>query len=120
VLKKQIINFIIVGVVNTVFGYTLYSLFIYLGLNYVLSVLFATILGILFNFKSIGKFVFSSDDNKLIVKFFLVYVVVFFINILVIKYLKEFGFNDYISGLFAIIPASITSFVLNKYLVFKE
>jgi len=120
VLKKQILNFILIGIVNTIFGYALYALFIYLGLNYILSVLFSTILGILFNFKTIGKFVFSSNNNKLIIKFFFVYVIVFLINILAITYLKELGLNDYISGFIALIPASVISFVLNKYLVFKE
>ena len=70
-IKKELINFLIVGFLNTLFGYSLYAFFIYLGLNYVLAILFSTILGIVFNFKTIGKFVFQNDSNKLIIKFFL-------------------------------------------------
>lgn len=116
-LKKQIINFIIVGIFNTIFGYSIYALFIFLGFSYIIAVLFATLLGILFNFRTIGKYVFNSSNNGFF-KFALVYAIVFIINIVVIKILKDFGLNDYISGLLAIVPASIISFILNKYFVF--
>ena len=118
-LKKQIFNFILVGVLNTIVGYALYALFIYLGFEYILSVLFATILGVMFNYKTIGKFVFESKSKNSAIKFILVYVIVFLVNISVIKVFKMNGFNDYIAGFFAIIPASIVSFVLNKFYVFK-
>ena len=119
-LKKQIINFIWVGILNTFVGYTLYALFIYIGFSYVFAALFATILGILFNFKTIGKFVFKTHNNTLIVKFFFVYLIVFIMNISIIKILKIYNFDDYIAGLFAVAPCAIISFVLNKYFVFKE
>lgn len=118
-LKKQIFNFILVGILNTLVGYALYALFIYLGFEYILSVLFATVLGVMFNYKTIGKFVFYEKSNNSIVKFALVYLIVFIVNISVIKIFKIYDFNDYISGFFAIIPASIVSFVLNKFYVFK-
>lgn len=119
-LKKQIISFILIGIINTVFGYSAYALFIYLGLNYILAVLMATIFGVLFNFKTIGKFVFGSSHNGLISRFIFVYTIVFTINIIIIKILKNFGLNDYISGLLAIAPASVASFILNKYFVFER
>jgi len=120
VLKKQIVSFILVGIVNTIFGYSIYALFIYFGLNYVTAVLFATMVGILFNFKTIGKYVFNSNKNTLLLKFFLVYIVVFLLNIGIIKLLKPLGYSDYISGAFAIIPSAVLSFVLNKYYVFER
>lgn len=119
-LKKQIGSFILVGILNTIVGYSLYALFIYIGFNYTFSAFFATVLGVLFNFKTIGKFVFHHATNVKIIKFFLVYGIVFLVNISVIKLFKLYNFNDYISGLIAIFPASIISFVLNKYYVFKE
>jgi putative flippase GtrA len=118
VLKKQLVSFVLIGILNTLVGYLLYALFIFIGFNYFLSVLFATILGVLFNFRTIGKFVFNSDDNKKIIKFVFTYVLVFCINILIIKIFSKFGYNNYILGLIAIVPCSIVSFLLNKYFVF--
>jgi len=120
VIKKQIFNFILVGIINTIFGYTVYALCISLGFNYIISTLIATIIGILFNFKTIGKYVFESTNNRLIFKFFSVYVAVFFLNILIIKISKSYGYNDYISGAIALLPSASLSFVLNKYYVFKR
>ncbi len=119
-LKKQIVSFILVGIVNTIFGYTAYAIFISIGFNYIVSALLATIVGILFNFKTIGKYVFDSHNNNLIFKFFSVYVIVFFVNILVIKIFRTYGYNDYISGAFALLPSATLSFVLNKYYVFER
>ena len=119
-LKKQIVNFLIVGIVNTIFGYSVYAILISQGFNYVISVLLATIMGILFNFKTIGKFVFQSHDNSLILKFFFVYFIVFIVNISIIKLFKINGLNDYLSGAIAIVPSAIISFILNKVYVFKR
>ena len=119
-LKKQLINFLIVGMINTIVGYSLYVFFIYLGVNYALAIFFSTILGVLFNFKTIGKFVFENDDNSLLTKFFLAYVITFVINVSIVFKLRNFGYDDYTAGLIAIIISAIISFVLTKYLVFKK
>lgn len=52
--------FLLVGVMNAAFGYGCFAAFLYLGLHYSLALLLATILGVLFNFKSIGALVFGS------------------------------------------------------------
>jgi len=119
-LKKQLIRFLIVGLLNTVVGYSLYAFFIYIGINYVLAILFSTILGILFNFKTIGKFVFESSDQRLLTKFFYAYLVTFIANVYIVTELKFFGYDDYTSGFIAIIISSALSFILTKYLVFKK
>lgn len=119
-LRKQIARFLIVGVVNTAFGYGLYVFFIYLNFHYSLAVLLSTVLGILFNFKTIGKFVFASNDNRLIGKFFATYFLTFFINIWLISKLKDLDFDYYIAGFLSISLTSVLSFVLTKYLVFKK
>lgn len=119
-LKKQIFNFILVGILNTIVGYTLYAFFIFIGFHYIVAVTCSTILGILFNFKTISKFVFQTHDNKLIIKFFSVYVIVFIVNIIIIKLFKLLGFDDYIAGLIALFPCAAISFVLNKFYVYKK
>lgn len=119
-LRAQLIKFFFVGVVNTVVGYSLYALFIFLGFDYVYALGIATILGVLFNFQTIGKLVFKHNNKNLIFKFVLVYIVVFCVNLMLIKFLVWFGLNEYIGGAIAIIPASALSFILNKYFVFKR
>jgi len=120
-LKHQLLSFLLVGVLNTIVGYSLFVLFIYLGLYYPLAVLFSTILGVLFNFKTIGRLVFASSDNSLIFRFALVYVITYFLNIFFLWLFKRLGFdNMYINGFVLLIPLAAVSFLLNKFFVFRR
>ena len=94
-IRKEFVRFMLVGILNTIVGYGLYALFIFLGFNYVLSSLFATILGVLFNFQTIGRMVFKKHCNSLVFRFISVYVIVFFIGIGLIKMLKDYEFYVY-------------------------
>lgn len=120
-IKRQAVKFLLVGIMNTAFGYGLFALFIYLGLYYPLAVLFSTILGVLFNFKTIGKLVFGSSDNGLIFRFILVYIITYLLNIYFLWLFKKFGFeNMYINGFVLLIPLAVVSFLLNKFFVFRR
>ena len=120
-IKRQAVKFLLVGILNTAFGYGLFSLFIYAGLHYSLAVLLSTIFGIMFNFKTIGKLVFKSDDNSLIFKFIFVYIITYFLNIFFLWLFKWLGFdNMYINGFLLLIPLAAVSFLLNKFFVFRR
>ena len=117
----QVYKFIFVGILNTIFGYSLFALFIYLGLYYPLAVLLSTILGVLFNFKTIGRLVFDSNDNGLIFRFIFVYAITYLLNIFFLWLLKKLGSeNMYIDGFALLIPLAAVSFLLNKFFVFRR
>lgn len=118
--NNKFVKFILVGILNTIVGYGLFAFFVYLGLHYTLAVLFSTILGVLFNFKTIGKLVFDSHDNSLIFRFILVYIIVYILNITGLWIFKINGFNNmYINGFLLLAPLAVVSFILNKKFVFK-
>lgn len=120
-IDKKFIRFLFVGALNTVFGYSLYALFIFLGLHYTIAVLFSTILGILFNFKTIGVLVFKNNNNRLINRFFAVYAINYILNVSFLKIFKMAGMeNMYINGLILVLPLALLSFILNKKFVFKR
>lgn len=119
-LKQQVIRFIAVGVINTLFGYGIYALLIYLGLNYMVAVLFATVAGVLFNFKTIGRYVFKSNDSSLLLKFIIVYSIIYGINVGLIRLFSLWNIDYYTAGFLAIIPCAAISFILNKLFVFQE
>ncbi|MEK7131246.1 MAG: GtrA family protein [Patescibacteria group bacterium] len=118
--KNQFIRFLFIGGINTLFGYGVFSLLLFLGLHYSLAALLSTILGILFNFKTTGVIVFNSRNNSLIFKFFGVYGVVYVLNVLGLYLFSLAGVNAYISGAILILPMACVSFVLNKKFVFKS
>ena len=114
------IKFIGVGIINTIFYYLLYSIFIFFTHNYVLAVIGANIIGILFSFKTFGKYVFKNEDNKLLFKFLLVYGWNIILNIILIKIFNVFIQNLYVSGLFATMIVALNSFFLNKIYVYQR
>lgn len=117
----QFIKFLLVGVLNTAFGYAAYAFFLYVGLHYSLAALFGTILGILFNFKTTGVFVFKNHNNRLLGHFFLVYGFLYLINVSCLKLFTVFGFtNMYIAGLILMLPLAFLGFLLNKFFVFER
>lgn len=117
--KSRFLKFLFVGGINTLFGYSIFSLCIYLNMHYVFATLIATCLGILFNFKTFGRFVFDNTDNKLIFKFISVYLLAYFINILLIKLSTYFTTNIYIAGAIATLIGALFTYTLNKNLVFR-
>jgi len=118
--KRQILLFLLVGALNTLFGYMCFAVCIYFGLHYTVAVLLATSLGILFNFNTTGRIVFNNVQGNLIIKFIGVYAFLYILNISLLTFLQIFLSNYYITGLVAIFPVATVAFILNKYFVFGE
>ncbi len=114
----QLIRFLVVGGLNTVFGFSVYSIFILLHLHYVLAALLGQICGILFNFKTTGTIVFKNKDNRLIFRFFAVYLVTYLITIGLLKLFSIYGVGSLVAGAIIILPIAFLSFLLNKRFVF--
>ena len=107
-----------VGGINTLFGYSMFALFIFLDFHYAWASFVATVLGVLFNFKTTGVLVFRNKDNGLLFRFFCVYSVVYIGNVSMLKVLGGFGFDMYMAGAVVTVPLAVLSFVLNKLYVF--
>ncbi len=120
-LSEQFVRFLFVGALNTVFGYCVFAFFVFLGFNYIFAPLFATIIGVLFNFKTIGVLVFKNGDNRLLARFFGVYAVVYLCNVLCLKALELGGIkNLYVSGIILVLPLAFLGYGLNKKFVFER
>jgi len=113
------LRFLVVGGINTVFGYGVFALFILLGLHYVLAVLLGQICGILFNFKTTGTIVFKNRNNRLILRFFGVYVITYFSIVGLLKLFDMAGVTPLVAGAIIVLPMGVVSFLLMRKLVFK-
>jgi putative flippase GtrA len=116
--RKILLLFLLIGGINTLFGYSLYALLLYFHLHYALASLLATIGGVLFNFKSTGVIVFKNHNNRLLFKFIGVYCVTYLINVGCLKIFASFNVNLYIAGAILILPVALIAFVLQKKFVF--
>jgi putative flippase GtrA len=114
------LRFLLVGGLNTAFGYVCFSLLLYAGLHYTMSLLIATVLGVLFNFKTIGALVFKSSDNFLIFRFVLVYVAVYGVNVIGVEAFLRLGLTPYWGGAVMVLPMAVLAFILQKRFVFAN
>ncbi len=122
-IKFKNINFykyLVIGGINTGFGYGVFALFLFLGWHYSVAVLFATVLGVMFNFQTYGKFVFNNHSQHLIVKFVLVYVVIYLVNVSLLSLVDFFVADLYLSGAIVILPIAYLGYVLNRKFVWKK
>ena len=113
------VKFILVGILNTAFGYLVFAALLYFGLHYTLAVVLSTIAGVLFNFKTTGTLVFKNNNNKLIFKFVAVYALTCIIGIIVLRLAEFVNVNLYLAGMVSTGICAIIAFILNKNWVFK-
>jgi putative flippase GtrA len=115
----EIYKYFFIGGINTVFGYGVFAFLLFLDFHYSVAVLVATISGVVFNFQTYGKFVFQNHSQHLIVKFILVYIVIYTVNVSLLSLVDIFTDNLYLSGVIVILPVSYLGYILNKRFVWK-
>lgn len=118
-ISWRFIKFLFVGALNTIFGYSVFALFNFFNCHYTLSTLLATILGILFNFKTTGVIVFKNNNNNLLVRFISIYTSMYFFAIIELKVFIIFNFsNMYLNYALISLPNALLSYILMKHFVF--
>lgn len=118
--SPEFYRYIAVGLVNTLFGYGVFALFLFFGLHYSVALLLATILGVLFNFKSIGMLVFKSHNNQLIFRFIAVYTFLYCLNLLFLKIFAFSNVNLYLGSAILLPITAVIGFLANKRFVFHN
>ena len=118
-LQNRFFRYLLVGGLNTLFGFSAYAILVYFGMHYVWASLISTTLGVLFNFQTTGRLVFGSHQNALIFRFVLVYVLIYGIQIGFLRLFELASVGPIIAGAILILPMAAVAYVLNKVLVFK-
>lgn len=122
IFSPKFIRFLFTGAVNTAFGYGLYSVLVEMKIPYLISLMLATIGGIIFNFFSFSSVVFKSKKNQfLFFKFLISYSFVYGVNAFLLWLLvKNFSFGPLV-GQLACIPVIVMLnwFILSKW-VYKK
>ena len=119
-IDARFIKFLLVGGLNTVFGYSVFVSLVWTGLHYSLAIAVATVIGVLFNFKSTGILVFGSNNNSLVLKFVLVYIIVYIMNVLGITMLLSLGMPEWLGGMILAIPIALFSYYLLSRYVYTQ
>ena len=127
-LEPQFIRFVLVAILNTMFGLFINYVFLFIFENllklphaYVVSNFLATIVSILFNFKTYGILVFKNKNNKLLLRFLAVTFFTYLVNIGGIRLLEYIGSsNNYLNLTVMAVPVGLLNYVLNSAFVYKK
>ena len=119
---KLIARFVGVGLLNTVVGYGIYGGLILLKVPYLVALLMATIMGVIFNYFTIGRLVFKARGGLVVFgKFIAAYGVVYGINATALDVLiRHFQFNPYIGQALCVPLSVVISWLLMNYWVYKK
>ncbi len=119
-LENRFLRFLIVGCINTLFGYGLFSCLLFIGLHYSIASALGTIGGVLFNYQTTRRLVFSSKQKNKLTHFSLVYLLLYTINVASLAVFDYFTVNLYLAGALLILPMAALGFMLNRLWVFTD
>ena len=114
----QLVRFLVVGGINTVFGYSVFYLLMRLGMSYPSAIGLATIAGVSFNFQSVGRLVFGGAPRSRFLRFVAVYCIVYALNVGGVHVFVGAGINVYLANALVLLPLSVVAFLLNRRYVF--
>lgn len=118
--RFQLLRFLLVGGLNTAFGYSVFALMTWFGFSPPIAIGASTVLGILFNFQSTGRLVFGQARRSLLWRFVAAYAVVYGLNVMVLKALVLAGLGPYVANALLILPLAIVAYLLQKKFVFTS
>ncbi len=105
------------AVINTAFGFGLYALLIWLGLDRYVAQAIAFVSGVAFNYLVYSRHVFR-DGARAKARFAMAYGLNYLVNLGLLKLLSLFVANAYIAGFSASLAASLINYLVLKHLVF--
>ncbi len=107
-----------VGLINTAFGYGLYALLVWLGLNLYLAQITAQIIGAGFNYLTFGKLVFrGARSNR--VAFIGAYALHYLLGLAFLAVAHRFIPSPYVAGFVALVAVAPINYLVLKRFVFR-
>lgn len=120
-IVPKVIRFLLVGGLNTLVGFLVFSLAIYLSNGNVgLSLATNIGVGIFFNYLSYGIAVFKSLGKKQFAKFVLAYAFLYFINYIALRIMLDQQMNVYVAQFINLFYLAPISYVVFNKLVFVK
>ena len=117
-LHLDVLRFLLVGVLNTAFGYVVYLVGLYFGLSPGMALAAATVTGALFNYATTGRLVFKQVGLGKLLPFLVAYLLIYLVNLGALHGLIALGVTA-LWAQAALLPiVAAGSFVVFKYFVF--
>lgn len=106
------------AIVNTIFGISMYSLLVWLGMNLFVAQAISHVMGVAFNYFSYSRHVFT-EASPAKLRFIASYAANYFVNLTILAALSHFISSPYIAGIIVVLIVSILNYFMLKHLVFR-
>lgn len=109
----RFLKFLVVGVLNTIFGFLAYAFFLRIvGLDWQWALAASYIIGVLWNFGTHGKIVFQTQGFSRLPLYILAYGALFFLNKLALRAAIGAGMSDLWAQALLVLPMAMVAFFL--------
>lgn len=108
----QLLKFLVIGVLNTLFGYGVYALLVLLGLPEQVALSIAYIIGITWNYFTHAKLVFGAKGYSRMPAYVAAYLFLFGLNAIALDALVDAGLQPLLAQAVIVPFAAIISFIL--------
>ena len=115
---KRLWRYYQAGLVNTLFGYGLYALFVWAGINMYVAQITAHVLGMTFNYFTYSRFAFAGHDGSK-GRFIASYILNYVLGLIALAAAAQAIRSPYLAGLVSVVFVSIVNYFILKRLVFR-
>lgn len=119
VLDHRIVRFFLVGVLNSAFGFCVFSAMVWLSGSTVAALLAANAAGLVFNFFSTGGLVFHTLALARLPKFLVCYTTMLLINYGLLDVLTPLVHSKIVAQAILTLPMAALSYVVLTFWVYK-
>jgi putative flippase GtrA len=117
---RRFARFLVVGVINTLFGYGVFAALVLARLDSAAALALATVAGVIFNYFTTGKLVFANQGGAMLPRFILAYCLSYGANLAMLKGLERLGVDTLVAQALCLPPTVILSFALLRWFVFRD
>lgn len=118
VLKPRFARFVTIGLINTLFGYSVFAGLLLISGQRTPSLIGATTIGVIFNFFTTGRFVFDNRSLHKLIPFCMAYMLALSFNIVLLDILTLAGVDALLGQAVCLPVVVVVSYVVNAWLVF--
>jgi putative flippase GtrA len=117
---EMLLRYYGVGVINTAFGFGLYALLVFVGLNLYVAQITAHVTGATFNYFTYSRHVFHKDSERRPLAFVGAYAVNYVVGLALLAVAHQFVRSPYLAGFLALLVGTALNFLVLRRFVFPS
>ncbi|WP_436093066.1 GtrA family protein [Bosea sp. LjRoot237] len=119
-IESRLLRVIAIGIINTIFGYSIFLISYLILKDHNISISLATVVGVIFNYMTVGNYIFDNQGWKQFPLFIISYIISFLANILILNALVYFELNVIIAQALSLPPTIAISYLFNSRISFRK